>query len=148
MTIRPERAPGVAHVVRQLRLEALGEAAAVEAARQRVRAREPRELAPLALAVGGLGDAHHRARDQQGGEHRDRVGLGAAREQRRRGVGEHGQRAADRHGAGRVGERAEDQRQEEDPAEHAARAAVRRDDGGDEREIGARPGEEEVLAPA
>jgi hypothetical protein len=142
-----QRAPVVAHVVRPLRLEALGEAATVQAARQRVRAREPRELAPLVLAVRRLGDAHHRGRDEQGGEDPDHVGLCVAREESCDHVGTHRHHAADPHGACRVGERAEDQRQEEDRGEHAARAAVRADDGGDDRDIGSGPGEEEVLAP-
>ena len=146
---QPERAPVVAHVVGQLRLEALGEAAAVEAAGQRVRAREPRQLAPLALAVGGLGDAHHRAGDEQRGEDPDRVGLGSAREQRRdrRRRARTSRRRSPPSGAGRrarrrsaAGRRSRTSGLREPPS---ALTMAR-----DQREVAGRPGEEEVLAPA
>ena len=79
---QPERAAVVAHVVGELGREALGEAAAVERAGQRVRARERLQLAALALAVDGLGDAHDRRGGQDRGEDGERLRRRVAAEQR------------------------------------------------------------------
>ena len=107
-----------------------------------------RELAPLALAVGGLRDAHDRGRDQQGGEHADDVGLGAAGQQRRSRVGEdaRSRRRSPRSGAGRRASRRSAAGRRSRRARCASRR--RRSRCRDEREVGDRPGEEEVLAPA
>ncbi len=132
----------------QLGVEALLEAAAVEAPGERIRARHARERVAAAILVAGVPAAQHGQRSQGRAQRTRRTPDPGARRPRpppRRRCS----RGRDRdHGSEWVRERREHDRHEEQQRERARRASVGRHHDRREGDLGDAPKQEERLAPA